>query len=132
MKIDSSPIDFEVREIRIGARRTEESEIRRGGRKNTRSVSDGRTTDTHEAKIRDNGIVEEFKADRAESALLLFENAVSAEATVDGSIADGVHEERGGWSDAATVACRRGELERIHRNDIDEGREPPYVGQSQR
>lgn len=68
-------------------------------------MSDRGATDAHEVNVRDKGIVEEFEADRAESALLLLEDAVGAEATVGGSVADCVEEERRGWGDAATVAC---------------------------
>ena len=39
-------------------------------------MSDRGATDAHEVNIRDEGIVEEFEADRAESALLLLEDAV--------------------------------------------------------
>lgn len=58
-------------------------------------------------KIREESIVEEFEANRAKSALLLFENAVCAETTVDGSVGDSVEEERGCRCEAATVAWLR-------------------------
>lgn len=72
-------------------------------------------------EVGDEGVVEEFEADRAESALLLLEDAVGAEATVDGSVGDCVEEERRGWGDVATVAWVRRGVKWIHRNGIEGG-----------
>lgn len=98
-------------EVRVGTGRAEESGCGcswvGGGREHTGSVGDGGATDTHEAKVREKWIVEEFEADRAEDSLVLFEDAVGAETTVGGTVAEGVDDTTHGLGGAAAVARRR-------------------------
>ncbi|KAI4335110.1 hypothetical protein L6164_013788 [Bauhinia variegata] len=69
-------------------------------------MRDRRAFQAHETKVRRRGIVVNVEAKRAEETLMVLEDAIGAETTMMGSVAN-VVEEEGRLFDAAAVARRR-------------------------